>query len=223
MGGPINLFDQFKTWVLVRSPRELGMLAASTIVVGYFVVDRAILVSQSARLTQAEQQLHIAQGMRAAAQSALSAIESGQQGVPGAGDKASTELDELRRQARSIDVVLGEGGGGKSAIGPLIRNLIATRHPRVTLLSLKTIPPSPLSAGAAAQSAAPGAAGIYRHGVQVELSGAYLDLLAYLRSLEAGSQGLFWSDARLSANTYPEVTLRLTIYILSNRSDPFIS
>lgn len=214
----------FKTWMSARSQRELMLLAASVIAVSFFAMDRLFFSGQSQRLAQVDQQLLIAKGMLSGAQTVLRNLESGDAGSVKA-DKTQTELDELRRQVRIIDAVLGNAQQVASPrFGALVKSLIATQHPRVTLVALKTIPSKPIiPLGQAGAGPGSSAGELYRHGVEVEISGAYMDLLAYLRALESGSKGLFWSDARLSAANYPDVTLKLTVYILSNRPDPLIS
>lgn len=56
---------------------------------------------------------------------------------------------------------------------------------------------------------------IYRHGIELTVGGAYLDLLAYVRALEGLPSQIYWGSAELNANTYPDVELRLTVYTLS--------
>jgi len=70
---------------------------------------------------------------------------------------------------------------------------------------------------AAKPAAKPPSAGsqIYRHGVEITLSGNYLDLLAYLRDLEKLPTQLYWGRVELSATAPPLVTLKLSVYTLS--------
>ncbi|MDR2032760.1 MAG: hypothetical protein LBP86_11060 [Azoarcus sp.] len=56
---------------------------------------------------------------------------------------------------------------------------------------------------------------VYKHGFEIRLRGNYLALLAYLRTLEAQPERLFWQRARLEVAEYPESELTLTIYTLS--------
>ena len=64
--------------------------------------------------------------------------------------------------------------------------------------------------------AAPAGGGqIYRHGVEITVSGSYLDLLAYLKDLEKLPSQLYWGRLELSALAYPQVTLKLSVYTLS--------
>jgi len=70
---------------------------------------------------------------------------------------------------------------------------------------------------AAKPAAKPPSAGsqIYRHGVEITLSGNYLDLLAYLRDLEKLPTQLYWGRVELGAAAPPLVTLKLSVYTLS--------
>lgn len=56
---------------------------------------------------------------------------------------------------------------------------------------------------------------IYRHGLELTLSGSYLDLLAYLRELEQMPTQLYWASLELDAADYPKVAMKLTVYTLS--------
>ena len=85
---------------------------------------------------------------------------------------------------------------------------------------------APSSPVAPAATAPPGAAGgkaqlpgqqelLYRHGVQLELQGSYLDMVSYMEALERMPSQLFWGKATLEAQEYPKARLTLTLYTLS--------
>ena len=61
----------------------------------------------------------------------------------------------------------------------------------------------------------PGERLIYRHGIEVTVSGAYLDLHRYLSELERLPTQLYWSSLDLEATNYPRHTLKLVVYTLS--------
>jgi MSHA biogenesis protein MshJ len=84
------------------------------------------------------------------------------------------------------------------------------RNKRLQLVDLKTLPITDLAApqGQAGQR-------IFRHGVELTLTGRYLDLHAYLRALEELSTQLYWAKAEMSVTGYPAVTLKLTVYTVS--------
>jgi len=56
---------------------------------------------------------------------------------------------------------------------------------------------------------------IYRHGVELTVSGSYLELLAYARDLERLPKQLYWGALQLDAAAYPKVSMKLTVYTLS--------
>lgn len=84
------------------------------------------------------------------------------------------------------------------------------RNKRLQLVDLKTLPISDLAT-------AHGQAGrrLFRHGVELTVSGTYLDLHAYLRSLEDLSTQLYWAQAEMNVTAYPAVSLKLTVYTVS--------
>lgn len=56
---------------------------------------------------------------------------------------------------------------------------------------------------------------MYRHGVELTLTGGYLDLLRYLIELEKLPLRLLWGSAELTAENYPQVRLALQVHTLS--------
>jgi len=109
-------------------------------------------------------------------------------------------------------------------IAPLLESILRANG-RLTLVSLKTLPVTTLSDGAAtpAAPAAPAATPpvvksadlLYRHGVELTVRGSYLDMVDYMQALETLPTQLFWGKAQLDAEAYPNVRLTLTLYTLS--------
>ena len=89
---------------------------------------------------------------------------------------------------------------------------ILKRNPDVVLVSLRSLPPTSLT-----QVPTAGSAGValYRHGIEVTVSGTYFKMLGYLGELERNRARVFWGDLDLQAGPYPAVTLRVTLYTLS--------
>lgn len=56
---------------------------------------------------------------------------------------------------------------------------------------------------------------VFKHEVKITIRGSYLDLLQYLTELEQLPTQMFWSEAEMKVNQYPEVELKLTICTLS--------
>lgn len=101
----------------------------------------------------------------------------------------------------------------------VIEELLA-RSPSVQLVAMKSLPSTSVSeargqpAGGTAKPAATERL-VYRHGLEVTVSGSYLDLLAYLSQLERMPTQLYWSTLDLDATRYPRSTLKLVVYTLS--------
>jgi MSHA biogenesis protein MshJ len=89
-------------------------------------------------------------------------------------------------------------------------------------LSVGTVSPAAATTAALASppakptpQAASGERLIYRHGVELTVSGSYLDLLAYARDLEKLPSHLYWGALELDASAYPKVSMKLVVYTLS--------
>jgi MSHA biogenesis protein MshJ len=110
-----------------------------------------------------------------------------------------------------------------SQMRAVIEGLLA-RNRGVALVEMKTLALDTIAAGAkpAAQSAKPAAAKpaagerlIYRHGVELTVTGSYLELVSYARDLEKLPKQLYWGALELDAASYPKVSMKLTVYTLS--------
>lgn len=124
-------------------------------------------------------------------------------------------------------------------VGALLEEMLS-RNRRLMLVDMRTLPVATLGAEAgeaarpadaakpaegakpapqkppAAKPAAPGTRGqIFRHGVEITLSGTYLDLLAYLKDLEKQPSQIYWGTLDLSVTAHPQVTLKLSVHTLS--------
>lgn len=84
------------------------------------------------------------------------------------------------------------------------------RHRGLTLLDLRTLPPAPVREGDTTR-----APGVYRHGIELTLSGRYHEFYDYLQALERLPSQLYWGRVELVAGDYPLATLKLTVYTLS--------
>jgi MSHA biogenesis protein MshJ len=158
--------------------------------------------------------------------------------------KNREQLEQFRKVTAEAASFLANADKNPRQVGDLLRQVLAAT-PGLTLVSLKTLPvvalhqapPPPPPPSAAAQlleskgklepaakpgKAAPKAAptlstqgSVYRHGVEITVRGNYLSLLPYLQQLE--SQRLLWAEAQLQVASYPDSTLRLTIYTLGTQ------
>jgi MSHA biogenesis protein MshJ len=107
------------------------------------------------------------------------------------------------------------------------------KHRKLKLISLRNLPPksladpaagatapaagatAPAAGAAGAQARVPAAREVFRHAIELSISGSYFDLLDYLDALEHLPQHLFWDGFELRVAQYPQSVLTLTIYTLS--------
>ncbi len=134
------------------------------------------------------------------------------------------KINSLRGQIAQFDRQLEEQQ--KQFVSPekmaaLLENMIA-KNPKLQLLSLRNLPGTGLSTGAAVLTGgAPGRAQaaaareVFRHTVEISVEGSYFDLLDYIAALERMPQRVFWEGFDLSVAQYPKSVLKLTIYTLS--------
>ncbi len=93
----------------------------------------------------------------------------------------------------------------------LMRQLVSDQ-PRLKLIGLKrreVRPALPVVEGEEAEPA------IFRHVLEIEFAGRYLDILDYVQSLEALDWKLLWDEIEIESGRYPAVTLKLAISTLS--------
>ncbi|HSM97392.1 MAG TPA: type II secretion system protein GspM [Gallionella sp.] len=102
----------------------------------------------------------------------------------------------------------------------LLRQVL-DKNGSLQLVELKTLPvglliekPQPADNSPVGQ--APGVQKqIYKHGVRIMVRGGYLDLMRYVTALEKMPAQMFWGEASLSVDKYPDAVLTLTLYTLS--------
>lgn len=147
-------------------------------------------------------------------------------------------LERLRQEMAGLSTTLRTAQSGlvpPDRIVFLLERLLR-QHARLRVESLKTLPSAAVggaSASAPALAAVPPAAApaatanvppapaiktsplLYRHGVEVVLRGSYIDMVNYMEALEAMPTRVFWGDASLVVEQYPDARLRLTLFTLS--------
>ena len=102
-------------------------------------------------------------------------------------------------------------------MGGVLQEILA-HNQKLRLVDMKTLPVVALSdaKGQEGAKAAPGIERmIYRHGIEITLSGTYLDMLGYLTALENLPTQMYWGSMDLSVDQYPTATLKLVVYTVS--------
>ncbi len=94
----------------------------------------------------------------------------------------------------------------------LLMYQLVSGQSRLKLLGLKRREVKPALPVADGEEAEPA---IYRHVLEIEFAGRYLDILDYVQSLEALDWKLLWDEIDIESGKYPAVRLRLAISTLS--------
>ena len=98
---------------------------------------------------------------------------------------------------------------------------VLSKNAGLELVALETLPVSLLIDSPQTANAVIGGAGtsstrqIFKHGVTISVRGSYLKLLRYVSALEKVPTQMFWGEASLSVEKYPDSVLTLTLYTLS--------
>ena len=132
-------------------------------------------------------------------------------------------LDQLKQQLNDQDKYL-QSRTDRLIEPDKMANLlkkVLDHNGSLQLVELKTLPVRPLietpnGAAAGTTGSLSGAQRqIFKHGVKITVRGGYLDLIRYVTALEKLPEQMFWGEASLSVDKYPDSLFTLTLYTLS--------
>lgn len=144
-------------------------------------------------------------------------------------DRAPREkLEEVRRQLAGIESQIATEERKFTApeqMRMVIEELLAKSR-AVQLKSMKNLPTTSIAEARAQVDGKPAAQGapkavspserlVYRHGIEITVTGTYLSLLGYLADLERLPTQIYWGSLDIDASRYPGHTMRLVVYTLS--------
>jgi len=123
-------------------------------------------------------------------------------------------LEKRKADLAALDRDLGGKQGELVTPERMTRTLaeILRRNPEIELVNLRSLPPTGLTQ---VPGAGAGSAALYRHGIEVTVSGTYFKMLDYIAELERNPARIFWGSLDLRAVAYPSMSLRVTLYTLS--------
>ena len=205
----LGLADKFDALALRERYLVAVALLGGVLLIGWtMIVDPALVRSRVAERAIANQRSQLA--ALAAQTQALQSPDKNPEALAGA------ELAELKKRLSALNARFAALEGElvpPERMAGLLEELLGRKR-GLHLLGLRTLPAAsvlePKAAGVEA-----GAAGLYKHGVEISLEGGYAELTEYLAQLEKSPQKLLWSSVTLSAETYPKLVLTLTVYTLS--------
>jgi MSHA biogenesis protein MshJ len=130
---------------------------------------------------------------------------------------------QLQQREGALSTVL-HGVVSPREMARMVEQVLA-RNRALTVVSVENLAAVPLAdegstdaaAGQPAAEGKPAAAsgGMYKHGLRIELTGRYPDIMRYLHALETLPWKVFWGEVRLQTENYPMSRVTLVIYTLS--------
>lgn len=227
-------YSKLRAKYLTLSAREQVLLLIVLGAVLFFLTDFGVFSSQSSREQDIANRQKVLQSQVTALVAEIAAV-----GQVSADQLAQSEQDyaQLKKQAALLESVVKSVATEAPMVREVVDNLLRAQQARINTSAVKTIPvkllpvqvagtatPQPVGDNKGAAAASQGAASavgaaVYKHGVDIELRGRYLDLMNYLRGLEEATPNLFWSNASLTTGEYPESIIRTSVFLLSTRSN----
>jgi MSHA biogenesis protein MshJ len=202
-----KLFVRFN----LLSLRERALLAAASavaVVMGWMVMSLDPLTAKQHALQ--EELSTLGNSIKSTA----AAMENAVANDPGS--RAAEQEKELQLRIEATNGQLASKSAG--VIPPelmvrVIHDVLSQQH-GITLVSFQNKPVTTLLEPTAA-AAARETAGPYVHRVELIIDGSYLDILAYLKALEASPWRFYWRSLELQTTAYPVNRVRIELSTLS--------
>lgn len=203
------------------SSRERGMLTIVVALIAVMLVYFPLLEPQLVKHTRLSKQLVEQEQQIAAIRQQILALTAPGRIDPNA-DKRK-RLADIKLEGEQVEqqlAALQQSLVPPAKVANLLEDLLK-RNGNLKLMSMTTLPVSPLikdSAEAGKTPAKPNAdnrALLFKHGVSLTVTGSYADMLAYLAALEALPWQMYWSGVFLNVDEYPQASLTLTVFTLS--------
>lgn len=134
------------------------------------------------------------------------------------------KLTRLQNKLKELDNALKEKLHGLISPTDMARALEAVliQQTNLRLLKIESIAAEPLFSpqqGEATEQEPEAKVGIYKHGLQIEFYGSYLDTLAYLKALEELPWDFYWDGLNLKVEKYPKSKVTIKVHTLSLDED----
>lgn len=208
-----KLWTRYAERIDAMSLRERAIIFFAAAAVLYLVLNTLLISPQIERQRSMGSEIAQQQAAQRQLNEQIQALARTRTVDPDAATRA--KLADVRARIAANDAALRDMNARlvpPDRIRGLLESMIA-RDRRLELVALKTLAVEPLVKGATEGEAARGQ--VYRHGVEVTLRGAYLDLLGYLEQLEALPYQMFWGAVDVEATAYPTITMKLTVHTIS--------
>ncbi|MHB1140551.1 MAG: hypothetical protein ACYC1T_02170 [Sulfuricaulis sp.] len=192
--------------------RERALIFISLLVVLYFLAVNVLFGPLNAEKDRLQQQVNQKRQETQALEMQVQALVGSGEHPDAAGRK---KLEALQETLKTMDAELARATSGlvtPREMARLVEQMLL-KNRGLQVLKVESIPATPLLN--VVQSAAGSGPMVYRHGMNIEIKGGYLDILRYLKSLEALPWKVFWGKVTLKTEKHPDSHVSLLIYTLS--------
>ena len=217
-----QLWKRYADRIDALSLRERVMVFAAAMVVLIGIVYSAYIDPQVARERRVSAAIAQKQAEARALQDQITRVATSRGSDPDRAVRERLETARLLLADTDAKIVAEER---KFTAPAQMRNVIEellARNRAIELRTMRSLPTTSIAearAQAAGKPAEPRAGAaerlIYRHGVEITVSGGYLDLLKYLSDLERLPTQLYWGALEIDASRYPKHTMKVTVFTLS--------
>lgn len=191
-----------------RVPRERWLLAGAGLALAVWLGDRLWLAPAQKQLAQAKAQTEQAEKslaeLRAAQELARTQAEQQRR-------QHEAELTRLRAELQGLEGRPGALEGARMLA--LLEELVQRQQGSLKLRALSALPDTTAPPASAAASAA--APRVYRHAIELVVSGSYAALHQYLRELVQSEARLRVRQLSFTVRAHPEIEMTLQVETLS--------
>lgn len=206
-------FQGFTNRVDAMSIRERGLIFITILVALYFLAVNVLFGPLNLQKDRLQQQVDLKRQETQALEMQVQALASTGGENPDAAKRK--KLEALRENLKTMDTELVRVTAGlvpPKEMARLIEQMLL-KNRGLQVLRVESIPATSLLEGGA-EGTATGSM-VYKHGMHIEIKGGYLDILRYLKSLEALPWKVFWGKVTLKTEKYPDSRVSLLIYTIS--------
>ncbi len=211
------LFKKYTDRINGFSLRERGVIFIAILVVIYGVAANFLFPPLNVEQARLKKQLTDKRAQIQAFDTQIQAALAKSAVDPDVGNRAKRA--QLESQLKALDESLATVTARLVPPREMTRMVeqVLLKNRRLEVVLLKSLPPEPLQQLASAATSGGAGQTAYRQGMHIELRGNYLDILAYLRELEALPWKMFWGQVSLKVEQYPTSHVTLRIYTLSTQ------
>jgi MSHA biogenesis protein MshJ len=197
--------------------RERALLFVTLLAALYMATSTLVLTPLNQKQDRLDRAVKARAHVVTTARLRLEELTRANAGTPSALERQ--RIDTLQKRLSELDSDLArftKGLVSPKQMTVLVERLLKENR-RLHLVRMESLAPEPLLKGisTSTKAPAPGELQIYRQGIRIEFTGRYVDIVDYLKRLEALPWKFFWGEASLATEKYPISRFTLVLYTVS--------